>query len=300
MKSGFRYLGLGLAIGAAISAILFGSILVLAAAVQTGPIQAAGPQDATASQDQGPLQTLAPVIPSPSPTSARTITVLPSPTPPFIFTPDPLLAAINAGRLVFSGPLPYDKQVRLYEASLKYVQTTVQGSIRESKAINGVGYGDPSNICGPLAIAIMRDSGIIPADTDPHEFWLLDPRAVTDQRKLEQVFPPDQYEHTRIATSISKIDWSTQPLLPGDFLFIWHGSGGNFDHMLVVNRVDKLHRPYAVTNYGTADGFLIAETLLYDPSDRSQGVFHTWTAQPYAILGSTGFGGFELWRQRSP
>jgi hypothetical protein len=44
---------------------------------------------------------------------------------------------------------------------------------------------------------------------------------------------------------------------------------------------------------------MIAETVLYDPNDPTQGIFHTWTQQRDAILGSTGFGGYELWRLRT-
>jgi hypothetical protein len=70
--------------------------------------------------------------------------------------------------------------------------------------------------------------------------------------------------------------------------------------MLVVNRVDKDLRAYAVTNYGTAEGYVIAEALLYDPADPNAGLFHTWTKERQAILGATGFGGYELWRLKQP
>jgi hypothetical protein len=75
---------------------------------------------------------------------------------------------------------------------------------------------------------------------------------------------------------------------------------GNFDHMLVVNRVDANGRAYAVTNYHTAEGFIIAEALLYDPHTPGVGLFYEWTKKEFAASGSTGFGGFELWRKRSP
>jgi hypothetical protein len=70
--------------------------------------------------------------------------------------------------------------------------------------------------------------------------------------------------------------------------------------MLVVSRVDSDLRAYAVTNFGTPDGYVIAETLLYDPHDPNAGIFHTWTKEKDAVLGSTGFGGYELWRLISP
>jgi hypothetical protein len=104
----------------------------------------------------------------------------------------------------------------------------------------------------------------------------------------------------KLTTALNKVDWISSPLQPGDFVFIWHGSGGNFDHMLVVDRVDRDLRAYAVTNYGTPAGYIIAETLLYDPLDAKAGIFHTWTKERDAILGSTGFGGYEIWRAGTP
>jgi hypothetical protein len=88
--------------------------------------------------------------------------------------------------------------------------------------------------------------------------------------------------------------------MPGDFVYIKAGTGGNFDHMLTVNRVDNKMRAYAVSNYKTEYGFVITEVLLYDPNDSQAGIFHTWTQRPNQSLGSTGFGGMEIWRVRSP
>ena len=301
MNSNIRFLGLGLGIGVAGAVLVLGLIVaIFGPSISAGdPAQAApaGPSSLAITLAATPTPT-ASTTPMPLPTA--TVVILPSNTPFPTQTPDALLAAINTGKLVFSGPLSNDLQVRLYAASLQYAQTTVKDSIRISRLINGVGYGDPSNVCGPLAIAILRDGGVIPADTDPHEFWLLNPNAAQDQKKLEQVFPPSLYAHTLISTPINKVDWKAHALEPGDFLFIWHGTGGNFDHMLVVSRVDKNDRAFAVTNFGTPDGYIIAETLLYDPNDPTQGIFHTWTQVRDAILGSTGFGGYELWRSRAP
>jgi len=211
-------------------------------------------------------------------------------------TADAAVATIAAGGLEYLGPLSHAQQVSLFRTSVGYAQTTVAESVEESRAINGVGYGDPDTICGPLAIAILRTAGLLPAETVPHDFWLLDPSAPTDKEKLAQVFPVNQYAHITVRTAIDAVDWSATPLEPGDFVYIWHGSGGNFDHMLVVNRVDRQKRAYAVTNFGTTAGYIIAETMLYDPADRSAGIFHEWTKEKDAILGSTGFGGYEVWR----
>ncbi|HTP03227.1 MAG TPA: hypothetical protein VMJ64_17755 [Anaerolineales bacterium] len=236
-----------------------------------------------------------------APTFTTTPTLIPlfTPRPSASPTPDAIQSAINSGSLAFAGPLSQAEQIALYRASLPYIRLTAQGSRTLAKQINGVGYGDPTNICGPLAVAILRDAGLIPDSTVPHDFWLLNPNAGSDAHRIERVFPWEEYAHFFISSPINKTDWRLSPLLPGDFLFIWHGSGGNFDHMLVVSRVDSSSRTYAVTNYGTPDGYIISEALLYDPADSSAGLFHQWTTARDAILGSTGFGGFEVWRRRS-
>ncbi len=276
------------------------AILFSMAASSPPPLPTIIPAEATLqlSRTLLPLSPTSMVAPTAESTMlpAGTSTVSTSPTS----TPDAVQLALANGGLTFTGPLSNAQQIALYRSSLNYVRSNAHDSRRLAKEINGVGYGDPSNICGPLAIAIMRDAGLIDNGTSPHDFWLLNPLATTDQQLLRRVFPSSRYLYTKLSTPINKMDWQSFPLEPGDFLFIWHGSGGNFDHMLVVNRVDANLRPYAVTNYGTSDGFVIAETLLYDINDPEAGIFHTWTKEREAILGSTGFGGFELWRLRSP
>jgi hypothetical protein len=214
-------------------------------------------------------------------------------------TPDAVAELIAAGGIAYSGPLSPEKQAALYRASAAYIQASVEDSKRAAKEINEVGYGDPSNICGPLAIAILQDAGLVPYYLSPHDYWLLDPAQAPDKRLIQNAFPATLYSHEIIQTPLNRVDWTSTPLHPGDFMFIWHGSGGNFDHMLVVNRVDGQGRAYAVTNFGTPEGYVIAETMLYDPQDPAAGIFRTWTKERDAILGSTGFGGYELWRMKS-
>jgi hypothetical protein len=164
--------------------------------------------------------------------------------------------------------------------------------------INGAGYGSPSLICGPLSAAILRDTGLIDADVPVHDFWLLNPKIAADRTFLDSVFPAARFEHQVNKNPLNRIDWTAAPLLPGDFLYIEEGTGGNFDHMLVVNRVDAQGRAFAVTNFQTATGFKILEALLYDPTGAEAGLFDRWTEKPNALTGSTGFGGYELWRIR--
>ncbi len=214
----------------------------------------------------------------------------------FTATPGPGEALRLNGGLVVSGPRSPDEQVRLYDVSLQFIAPSFSEARKLGEKINGKGYGSPTLICGPLSIAILRDAGLIPSAVKPYDFWLLNPDDATGREKLSRVFPKNQYTDTRIRARIDQFDWKSQPLQPGDFVYIYAGNGGNFEHMLVVNRVDSAGRAYSVTNYNTPEGFVIKEVMLYDPTDSNAGVFHEWTARQFALLGSTGFGGFEIWR----
>lgn len=304
MLSSAKYLALGLFIGMAATALVVAAVIFSTWSVQ-GNVYASNPSalpiGASLATDaprgtQVPSPTLA-FTAVPSSVAPATATASLSPTPSA--TLDAVQSMLGSGGLVFAGPLSGQQQIALYKASLNYIRTTPADSRRLAIAINGVGYGDPTNICGPLAVAILRDAGLMPPQITPHDFWLLNPPAATDAQLLRVAFPAQDYGYSKTVTPINKIDWNSSPLYPGDFLFIWHGSGGNFDHMLVVTRVDQDRRVYTVTNYGTAAGYIISEALLYDPSDPMLGLFHTWTQERNAILGSTGFGGFELWRHKA-
>jgi hypothetical protein len=197
------------------------------------------------------------------------------------------------------GPLSLEQQFKVYGASIKYIRENSESSRILGEQINGPGYGAPSDICGPLSIAILQDAGIINQYLDPHDFWLLNPDVDDDRRLLARAFPPDQFESTRVRVKLDEVYWDETPLYPGDFIYIYAGSFGNFEHMLVVNRVDSEGRVYAVTNRNTPDGYIISEVLLYHPEKSDVGMFPVWIAQPFAKMGATGFGGFEIWRMRT-
>ena len=304
MLSNIKHIALGLVIGMSTAALValasyFSTTITSTRDLAPSPAGIVHPPaDAT-----NPLRLTQTPVPSPTYTSTPTLTRKTSPGSEGILSPtgtsDAIQLVINNGGLRFVGPLSNPEQIALYESSIKYAQSNAADSQRLSRQINGVGYGDPSNICGPLAIAILRDAGLINPDVVPHDYWLLNPSASADQRLLAEAFPGDRYAYSRILTPLNKMNWQDDPLFPGDFLFIRHGSGGNFDHMLVVSRVDSGLRPYAVTNYGTSQGYVIAETVLYDPNDPTVGIFHTWTQERDAILGATGFGGFDVWRRNT-
>jgi hypothetical protein len=256
----------------------------------------------TSTETQNPSATDMAFPPTPTPTPTLTSTSLPLPTtiPSDSISPTPTLSPGEImqvrGDLAIQGPLAPEEQIRLYEASLTFIASTTKESKIIGERINGKGYGSPTLICGPLSIGILQAAGLIGDVIVPYDFWLLNPGMPKDRSLLKKVFPLEKYENSRHKIRLDQFDWKNYPLQPGDFLYIYRGPGGNFDHMLVVNRVDNLGRAYAVTNYGTPEGFIINEVMLYDPSNPAAGIFQTWTEHENAMLGSTGFDGFELWR----
>jgi hypothetical protein len=117
---------------------------------------------------------------------------------------------------------------------------------------------------------------------------------------LDQTFPAERFDHFQFSIPLNDMDWHAFPLKAGDFLYLYAGSGGTFEHMLVVTRVDEHGRAYSVTNHATPEGFVIDEVMLYDPANPGIGKFSEWTDRQNNKLGTTGFGGFELWRLTQP
>jgi hypothetical protein len=312
-NSNVRYLSYGLFIGSVLAVILMGAtfifvsgdIAALMAATQTVAVTPTMPQP-TFAIIPADTQTFTPepATITPTFTSTPTLTYLASPTVTDTPTSTATLTLgeqkVLNGELYFAGPLTHEQQIRLYETSITFIALTTRESIKVGEQITSKGFGSPTLICGPLSVAILQTSGILTTDVVPLDFWLLNPFVVKDRALLKRAFPEVQYEHHEVNTAINATDFSAFPLLPGDFIYLKHGSGGNFDHMLVVNRVDVLGRAYSVTNYNNPDaGFIIDEVMLYDPNDPATGIFKTWTKKRNAVEGSTGFGGFELWRRIS-
>jgi hypothetical protein len=154
-------------------------------------------------------------------------------------------------------------------------------------------------MCGPLALSILREAGIVSPAVNPHSFWLLNPRV--DRKVISQVFPVAEFSDSFFQTPINHFDFQEFPLRVGDFLYLYAGKGGTFEHMLVVTRVDESGRVFSVTNYDVAPkSFVIQEALLYDPSQPGTGKFYDWTNYKNEKIGLTGFGGFEVWRRKTP
>lgn len=222
----------------------------------------------------------------------------------------------GADTKVESTPVPtefvdvYDKSVltkeqreRLYRASLEYVANTETEAIRVAQGLQFIGGGGhPATFCGPLSISILRDAGLVDRYTDLYNFWLLNPREeYTVENILEKTFPEEDYLWYRTTTPVNEFDFSEYPLYSGDFLYLYAGSRGTFEHMLTVSRVDDEGRVYAITAETHNGSYLISELVLYDPDEPGVGYFYDITNPEYSkTLGMTGFGGFQLWRPTSP
>ena len=248
-----------------------------------------------------------PVTKTPIPATATSIpptnTAIPAPTDTQIIpteTPTSTATATPTPR----GALTWDQEQRLYEASLRFLaedEDEATNIVRDQIDYLESIAEHPSLVCGPLSAVILRDAGLLPPDVDLHGFWLLDPRLRPSQIILETYFPEERYEWYQFDTGTHKFDFNEFPLLPGDFIYLYTGLNGTFEHIITVSRVDLAGRAYTVSNLATEDGFVIRELMLYDPHDPGVGQFYDWMDREInAWLGMTGDGGFDLWRPIAP
>lgn len=236
------------------------------------------------------LPTAVPVALELTPAPPSTQVPSPVPTEPATPTPDP-----------DADVLTIEQKEQLHQASLKYLAATDGDAVRVARDLNFVDGADVSNMCGPLAITIMRDAGLVSPDTDNHDFWLLNPRQKAHRVVLDRVFPAQEYTNILSDQPINEYDFKKFPLKAGDFLYLYAGPDGSFEHMLVVTRVDEAGRAYTVTNVHTDFFyFAIPDLMLYDPTQPGVGQFYDWTNKEKRQLGLTGYGGFEIWRRTAP
>jgi hypothetical protein len=228
---------------------------------------------------------------SPSPSETQTIATE---------TPQPTATATPTPR----GALTWKQEERLYAASLKFLAENEEDAtiiVRDHIDYLESAFEHPSLVCGPLSAVILRDAGLLPPDADLHGFWQLDPRKRTAQIVLETHFPPERYEWYQFETGSHKFDFNAFPLLPGDFVYLYAGINGTFEHIITVTRVDEAGRAYTVSNLATEEGFVIRELMLYDPNEPGVGQFYDWMNRELnGWLGMTGDGGFDLWRPIAP
>jgi beta-lactamase class A len=181
-------------------------------------------------------------------------------------------------------------ELSLSPIAQKYIATNEPDAIRVAKQLNYLAAdGHPSNMGGPLALAILRDAGVVSDTVNLHDFWLLNP--IDGAHLLETTFPRSQFLWFQTSTPINAFDFAAFPLQTGDLLYLAAGKSGTFNQFLVVTRVDAAGRAFTVTSRNTPQGYVIDEMAMAD-------LFTAWTDRQNSDLGLTGFGGFWLWRQR--
>ena len=245
---------------------------------------------------------LAACAPSPTAVSAPVNTVTPTSVPATptatAIPPTPTLTPTPTTPPPYRGALTAEQRATLDTVARSYISLTPEEAQTTAINLDYLGRNaNPATMCGPLSIAILREVGLVDASTNISDFWYLDPRPPHDERMLQQVFPAERFEKIEQPLSIRQVDYGANPLYPGDFLYLFAGDSGSFEHVLVVSRVDDAGRAYAVTNVNTADGeVIITEVLLYDPANPGVGQFYEWTDWKNRFIGRTGYGGFWLWR----
>jgi hypothetical protein len=215
---------------------------------------------------------------TPSPSLTTTLTPFSSPTA----TPDPAILQLED----------------LRQASLNYLAADQAAAQAVVDSLNIAPGAIPANISAPLALAQLQEAGLVSKYLNLHDYWLLD--LAQDGDLLERTFPREQFEWLKVDEPLNSVDFNQQPLQAGDLLHIYPGQAGDdyFAITLVVNRVDELGRAYSVLPHNTPDGFIIQETLLYDPAQPGQGIFYARTDPDNLPPGLTGFGGYDLWRPK--
>ncbi len=254
-----------------------------------------------------PAVTLAaPADPALFNTSLVDFAATPSPTSTFLnlpvldLVPGPLAELPATPVFTATGILNQEAAERLYQVSLGYLAPTEReaNALAQQMAFAGTS-SHASNMCGPLAVALLRDSGLLDVYVDVHDFWLLQFNEKIDV--VTEAFPPTHFEYYHFETPINEFDFSAFPLFPGDFVYLHAGSRGTFNHMLTITRVDGAGRAYTVTNINGPDGYTVQEALLYDPSQPNVGLFYDYTNKEKSRLyGLTGYGGFDVIRRKVP
>jgi beta-lactamase class A len=232
----------------------------------------------------------------PTQTQPPPISLTPTPTTTITTTP----TVENISKLNDEVLTAGQKQ-RLREAALKFVADTEKDAIQVARSLGYlINDGHPASVCGPLAVAILREAGLISRYIDLHDFWLLNPRDRMNLKILERTFPRDEFMWYQNRISTAEFDFQAFPLKAGDFIYLYAGDPGSFEHMLTVSRVDEDGKAYSVTNFDTPDGYVIKEVVLYDPMQPGVGKLYDWTNRKNYRYGLTGFGGFDLWRFTKP
>lgn len=184
----------------------------------------------------------------------------------------------------------------LAEISAGYVtETHEEASIiaREIDYIPDMDYEDASLMCAPLAGAMLQDAEVLPEDFSLSLLWLGDPEV--DGRPW-MFFDEEDYFLFGFRSrelSLDLFDFEAFPLLPGDVLYTFGGTG---EHLFLVVEVDQQGRAYTVNNNCLErHNCPIQRLMLYDFSNPGTGAFYNDYQEGYF---TTGLQGFDLLRSK--
>ncbi len=185
---------------------------------------------------------------------------------------------------------------RLKDVAASYEANTsaAAGEIaQEIDFIKGDSVEGSSTMCGPLSAAMLRDAGLLEEDVNLESFWLPDPLRNGRPWSLFDLEAYDLFGFRSPQFSLHRFDFNQFPLLPGDLLYTYGGSG---THVLVVTEVDEGGRAYTVTNYCLdRHDCPIQKLMLYDPDQPGIGAFYEEFQKGWF---RTGQGGFDLLRTK--
>jgi len=243
---------------------------------------------------------------SPAPLSSATLDPLQATSQPIapLSSPTPTLetpVVVPTFQLSSACVLTPAQRSRLETVSRKFLASTDEQALQVARDLDYIGInGQPATMCGPLSVAILQDAGLVDPYYDRANFYLLNPRPGFGDAYVESLFPSSRYLKIVEERVIKEVDYQTDPLCPGDFLYLFAGESGSYEHMLVVTRVDEFGRAYTVTNIDFREGYRVEELMLYDPAQPGVGMFTDWTSSPHPQIGRTGYDGFWLWRLKAP
>lgn len=127
---------------------------------------------------------------------------------------------------------------------------------------HSLGVESPSNMCGDLAIRILKDMGVIPQTVSDNALHTADP--VKQWNRFLKVFPESEFEVIHIKTPAARYDFANNPLLPGDFIFLTGALYRGFGHMIAITEDDSSGHAYTVTNIWKKDGTTIRKIMVED------------------------------------
>lgn len=189
-----------------------------------------------------------------------------------------------------------DWAAALAEISTGYItETHAEASLiaREIDYLPEMDYEDASLMCAPLAGAMLQDAGVLPEEFSLASLWLGDP--VVDGRPWVFFDEEDYYlfGFRSREQALNRFDFEGFPLLPGDVLYTYGGTG---EHLFLVVEVDQGGRAYTVNNNCLErHNCPIQRLMLYDLSNPGTGAFYKDYQEGYF---TTGLQGFDLLRSK--